>query len=261
MQIKDIIKKRRKELNLTYEELGNMCGVGKTTVRKWELGLTENMKVDKIEQLSNALKISPLELLGYDSNFFNPTPNEPILVDKSPHVEEPKKLVDFYPNKKTNQIELRYETLKIQIYKEVANIPLNHIRGREFNHYITSIPNPYDEFNEDLFGLEMMDHSMNRIIPKGTYAIIKSIPFSHHIDKFNLESIKNGSIVCVFIDEQNAILRKFFKVDNMFILKPESYDTSYEPSTFVGEQRENIYIIGEVIGFVSPLLVGIESDT
>ena len=99
MQIKDIIKKRRKELNLTYEELGNMCGVGKTTVRKWELGLTENMKVDKIEQLSNALKISPLELLGYDSNFFNPTPNEPILVDKSPHVEEPKKLVDFYPNK------------------------------------------------------------------------------------------------------------------------------------------------------------------
>ena len=64
MEIQDIIKRRRHELNLTYEELGNMCGVGKTTVRKWELGLTEAMRVNNLKTLSKALKISPLELLG-----------------------------------------------------------------------------------------------------------------------------------------------------------------------------------------------------
>ena len=34
MDIKDIIRKRRLELGLTYEELGKMVGVGKSTVRK-----------------------------------------------------------------------------------------------------------------------------------------------------------------------------------------------------------------------------------
>lgn len=54
---------RRKELGLTLEEVGNLCGVGKSTVRKWENGLINNMGRDKIVSLAKALKVSPLYIL------------------------------------------------------------------------------------------------------------------------------------------------------------------------------------------------------
>lgn len=66
MEVKDIIKYKRLQLGLTYEELGKLCEADKTTVRKWELGLIENMRRDKMVLLSKALDISPLVLLGIE---------------------------------------------------------------------------------------------------------------------------------------------------------------------------------------------------
>ena len=57
------LRSRRMELGLTLEEVGDKVGVGKSTVRKWEQGLIDNMKRDKIALLANALKVSPLELI------------------------------------------------------------------------------------------------------------------------------------------------------------------------------------------------------
>lgn len=58
------IEKRRKELNLTLEQIGNYVGVSKSTVKKWETGFIDNMKRDKIALLAQVLKVSPLEILG-----------------------------------------------------------------------------------------------------------------------------------------------------------------------------------------------------
>ena len=65
MEIKDIIRKRREELNLTYEELGKLVGVGKSTVRKWETGMIENMRRDSIVALAKALNLSPAVIMGW----------------------------------------------------------------------------------------------------------------------------------------------------------------------------------------------------
>lgn len=51
------LEKRRKELGLTLEQVGKVCGVSKSTVKKWETGLIENMKRDKIPLLAKALKV------------------------------------------------------------------------------------------------------------------------------------------------------------------------------------------------------------
>lgn len=67
MDVKDIIRQRREELNLTYEQLGNMVGVGKSTVRKWETGMIENMRRDNIVALAKALNISPAIIMGWDA--------------------------------------------------------------------------------------------------------------------------------------------------------------------------------------------------
>lgn len=66
MNTGELISQRRKELGLTLEELGNMVGVGKSTVRKWETGFIENMKRDKIALLASALRIKPSLLVGCD---------------------------------------------------------------------------------------------------------------------------------------------------------------------------------------------------
>ncbi len=58
------IKQKRIEHGFTLEQLGEMVGVSKSTIKKWESGYIKNMKRDKIFKLANALNISPLELLN-----------------------------------------------------------------------------------------------------------------------------------------------------------------------------------------------------
>ena len=66
MNLGEKIKKLRLEQGLSLEELGNRVGVGKSTVRKWETGMIENMRRDKIDKLSKALNTTPAFLLDWD---------------------------------------------------------------------------------------------------------------------------------------------------------------------------------------------------
>lgn len=63
---RNIIYQKRKELGYTLEAVGKLVGVSKNTVRKWEVGIIENIRRDNIEKLSKVLGISPVELLGIE---------------------------------------------------------------------------------------------------------------------------------------------------------------------------------------------------
>lgn len=60
------IKELRKEKGLTLEQVADIVGVGKSTVRKWETGMIANMKRDKIANLAKALGTTPAYLMGWD---------------------------------------------------------------------------------------------------------------------------------------------------------------------------------------------------
>ncbi len=60
------IHARRKELNLTLEDIGKYVGVGKSTVKKWETGYIKNMRRDKIHLLAEILQVTPLIIMGYE---------------------------------------------------------------------------------------------------------------------------------------------------------------------------------------------------
>ena len=64
--MENLLKTKRLEKRLTLEQVGEIVGVGKSTVRKWENEMIENMGRDKIVALSKALDISPLDILGID---------------------------------------------------------------------------------------------------------------------------------------------------------------------------------------------------
>ena len=60
------IRLLREQRGYSLEELGKRVGVGKSTVRKWETGLIENMGRDKIARLSDVFGVSPTYLINDD---------------------------------------------------------------------------------------------------------------------------------------------------------------------------------------------------
>lgn len=68
MEMGEKIFTLRKQLGLTLEDVGNVVGVGKSTVRKWESGEIANMRRDKIALLAAALHTTPAYLMGWEED-------------------------------------------------------------------------------------------------------------------------------------------------------------------------------------------------
>lgn len=64
--VHEIIRERRESLGYSLNELAERIGVNRSTVMRWENGDIENMKRDKIVSLSEALKISPAVIMGWE---------------------------------------------------------------------------------------------------------------------------------------------------------------------------------------------------
>lgn len=62
------IKALREQQKLTLEQVGDIVGVGKSTVRKWETGEIANMRRDKIASLAKALHTTPAYLMGWEED-------------------------------------------------------------------------------------------------------------------------------------------------------------------------------------------------
>lgn len=72
----------RQERGLTLEQVAEVVGVGKSTVRKWETGMIANMRRDKIADLAKALGTTPAYLMGWeDQEEQEPSPSEPVLTE------------------------------------------------------------------------------------------------------------------------------------------------------------------------------------
>ena len=176
MDTKDILKRRRLELGLTYEELGTIVGVGKSTVRKWETGMIDNMRRDNIVALSKALSISPTTLMGLD-DFEENTPNTTSLQSDKSDI--------------------------LTVYGKVC--AGNGIEALEDP--IDEIGDPYYRIKGEKFALEVHGDSMNNVVPDGMYAIVEKMPI-----------VKNGEIAVVLIENEMAMLKRFYQVDDMVIL-------------------------------------------
>ena len=73
------IKYLRQSKGLTLEQVADVVGVGKSTVRKWETGMIANMRRDKIASLATALGTTPEYLMGWTEE--KSSPNEESLTE------------------------------------------------------------------------------------------------------------------------------------------------------------------------------------
>lgn len=112
MELKDIIKLRRDELGLTLQDIADYIGVSKATVQRYESGEIINLKQSIIYKLSQALKISPSYLMGWDNiEFFK---NEDFKYSNVEVVEDNKELLLLDNYRKLNDLGQHEATKRVQ---------------------------------------------------------------------------------------------------------------------------------------------------
>ncbi|MDF9825631.1 repressor LexA [Breznakia sp. PF5-3] len=67
MQMNEYIRRKRKSLKLTTEQVAKYVGVSMPTVTRWETGEIKNIKNDKILKLATILEIDPMTLISWDN--------------------------------------------------------------------------------------------------------------------------------------------------------------------------------------------------
>lgn len=88
MDVGKYIKSLRTESGMTQEQLGELVGVKKAAVQKWESGMTQNLKRTTIQKLADIFNVSPAAFVGNEV--------EPSIYDKYDNIQ-PIRLTKKYP--------------------------------------------------------------------------------------------------------------------------------------------------------------------
>lgn len=209
--IGDEIEKLRKEKGMTLEELGDKCGVGKSTVTKCEKGIIKNMRRDKIYKLAEALGVSPSFFFELESS-----QNDESSLDA--------KFENIFP----------ITVHRYPLLGEVAcGEPIYMSEERE------SYGASGAEIKAD-FCLKAKGNSMiNARIMDGDIVFIRRQP-----------EVENGEIAAVAIDDE-ATLKRFYRDESTGTITLVAENPAYAPMVFTADNQKNVYILGKAIAFQS----------
>lgn len=155
MTVGERIKKRRKQLKLSVDQLAEMIGKNRATVYRYESDEIENMPYDVIEPLANALRVSPAYLMGWENE------NDQHISSKYP----------YFPVSVSAGLPVNIEPITKKNIEEIS-IP-DIIMGKWAG-------------NRNIFMMRVNGESMNKIIPHGSLIAVKQI---------DLQNLKDGDIV------------------------------------------------------------------
>lgn len=229
----EIIKKKRLEKNMSLEDVGKLVGVGKSTVRKWENGMIENMGRDKIVALSKALDISPIDILGMSEKDLPKSSIETIYNQ----LEKPRqtKVYNFAEQQLEEQNRgnvVRFpKKEKLPTIKNSASAanPTELVYGdtvveeEEFER----VPNNAD------FAVPIIGDSMEPVIRNGQFVFVKEQP-----------DVEDGEIAIVEIDGDGVTCKEVYKDYESQTIILRSINELYEDRVVSPEQ---IRIIGKVV--------------
>lgn len=127
------IKDRRKKLNLTYADISRITGLNSSTLLRYENGDIKNIPANKIELLSDVLKISPIELMGWETKDLNYlSEDEKNIIDnfRKFNSNGKDKIIEY-----VNDISLISKYKNIQIYERsnLCETPINIRQTRSNN--------------------------------------------------------------------------------------------------------------------------------
>lgn len=217
------LKERRLELGLTLEEVGDIVGVGKSTVRKWEQGMISNMGRDKIVSISKALKISPLDILEIEEqnniytiyNQLKPTRQTKVYNFATDQLNE----------QRVEETPAIYHT--VQVYSllsagtGIVDLDPTDTTEIELNGHVP----PHD------LAFEVRGDSMEPVFENGEIVFVKKT-----------QDIHNGQIIAVQINEEAFIKKVYITNDHMRLV---SLNKEYED--IIANEDDDIRIVGKVL--------------
>lgn len=168
-EIGNYIRKLRTEKGLTQERLGEMVGVKKAAVQKWENGSVQNLKRATIKKLSEIFNVSPITFVKEDEE-----PREPSNISY------------------------------IMDGRNIYNIPVFESVSAGFGAYASSeiidyipvtIPNPADA--EDTISIKVKGDSMYPKIEDGDIIIVR-----------RQTSVDSGDIAVVLVDGDEGLVKR-----------------------------------------------------
>ena len=116
------IKERRKELKMSADELGKRLGKDRSTIYRYEKGDIENLPLDILEPIADALETSPAYLMGWLDE-----------IEKEP-VKEANKLADWYLGLEFKEDESVEFLTMIDEYKQLDASKQEQVR--EYVHFL-----------------------------------------------------------------------------------------------------------------------------
>ena len=99
------IKAARQAKGMTQEELGEILGLQKSAIAKYESGRVVNIKRSTLKKISDVLDIPPFELVFDESKIGKPTNDDELS-------ENMKKLIDFAKSVPEDKVDLVLAVMK-----------------------------------------------------------------------------------------------------------------------------------------------------
>ncbi|MEY8311427.1 transcriptional repressor LexA [Oscillospiraceae bacterium 42-9] len=203
------IEYRRKELGLTLDDIAQEIGVAKSTIQRYEKGTITAIKLPVIEAIARLMSVSPAWLCGKTDS----------IASDNLHPVLPSNVVPLSAMKKVpliGEIACGQPILAEQNIEEMVDLPQN-IRAD--------------------YALTCKGDSMiNAGIQNGDIVYIRM-----------QETVENGQIAAVRVGDDEATLKRFYFDGNMVQLIAEN--TKFEPMAFVGEQINEVHILGLAVGY------------
>ena len=220
MTIGEFIQRRRKELDLTLEEIGLATGVGKSTVKKWETGFISNMGRDKIKQLAKILNVSPSVFINESIDDYSVAINIDkyngnIITLSSPTVTD-----DVVSFPVIGNIAAGYDEIAVEDWSgETVDVPVSYLRGRN---------------KSEFFVLKVKGDSMYPLYHEGDKVLI--------LKQSTLN--RSGDIGAVMYEGECATLKKVEYVMGEDWMRLIPLNPNYIPKTIEGVDLENCRVLG-----------------
>lgn len=209
MKLSEIIKQYRYEHKLSMREFAKKCNVSNAYISLIESGETKSPTLEMISKLAVGMSLQTnalIELMNDDD------------------------IVRVRPKNVFTEVDTMSH--KVQVY---SHIPAYNSFDKIENHIgEITVPDKISKKN-NLFGVKVKDDSMNKQIPFDSIAVFQ-----------RCVEVKQGDIVLVTIDSDDAIIRHYSKTYNGCILEPDSYNSEYEPD-FITDGKNDVHLIGKLV--------------
>lgn len=126
---------------------------------------------------------------------------------------------------------------KIPVYQAIV--------GNQLEQAIANIDNPYPHEKGEFFALslEVNDDQMTPLLSTHeVYAIFKKQSVA-----------ENGAVVAVALADEKAMIKKYYHFEDVIVLRSPTSENE-KPITIVGDQVDEICILGKFVGMVSPFV-------